>query len=359
MICVMITLLLFICLWICTVKDLHIARFLSTGFILFVFVSIFFEIPDIMVGFVSGFYIGAAGYASFVKWPVYPENRHRTFKKRWIQHPAEAVLYRIFVWILRLLPLPVLSWLGGKIMEFIGPKSKRRAELLKTNLANIMPEHNNREFIRRVWNNWGRVFAEGLKLDSYKKKQKKYVRYKNRGLQNKYKQYIIAMPHTGNMGVMSVAFVGFPKKIAVTYKFPSNPLTNKIILSNYGYGQMDDVYFVPVGNAMPMVRALRDGHILSINPDQRVKSGETLDFMGRPARTSVGLATFARRFKLPILIAHVARTHGAHHEIIFDEFVDIMKTADDAVGMQIVNDAMARAIRKNPSEYLWMHRRWL
>ena len=56
------------------------------------------------------------------------------------------------------------------------------------------------------------------------------------------------------------------------------------------------------------------------------------------------------------------RTHGAHHEIVFDEFINIPNTgnkeSDEINGMKMVNDAMARIIRKKPDEYLWMHRRW-
>ena len=111
-----------------------------------------------------------------------------------------------------------------------------------------------------------------------------------------------------------------------------------------------------------MIRALRNGEVLNINPDQRFHGAPYLDFMGVPARTSTGLANLAIKFNLPILLAHVERTHGAHHEIVFDEFINIPNTgnkeSDEINGMKMVNDAMARIIRKKPDEYLWMHRRW-
>ena len=102
--------------------------------------------------------------------------------------------------------------------------------------------------------------------------------------------------------------------------------------------------------------------ILTINSDQRIHEAPYIDFIGVPARTSTGLSRLARSFNLPVLIAHVERTHGAHHKIIFDEFINIPHTddanADEINGMKLVNDAMARVIKRKPDEYLWIHRRW-
>lgn len=190
----------------------------------------------------------------------------------------------------------------------------------------------------------------------------KYVSFKNRELMFRHPQYLIAMPHLGYMGLMSIAFADTGINVGVTYKYPSNPLTNDVILENYGQGQVTEMNYIPVGNAMPMVRALRMGYVLNINSDQRTGSGVYLDFVGRPARTSTGTAQLARKFDLPILVGHVRRTRGARHEIVFDEIINVPKTADAAAdeiaGMQMVNDAMSRVILDDPAEYLWMHRRW-
>lgn len=357
----MITLLMFISLWIATAKDIKPVKYLNLFFLIFLLVTAIININTLYLLPIGATYIGFAIYALFAKWPTYAVDKPRKFKKRWIQHPAEVLGHRTFIWIFKLVPLPVLSWVGGKLLETFGPKT-RRQKIAEKNLAMIMPENNNPEFIKKMWNNWGRTFAEGLKYPTYKKHMKRYITIKNHEIFKNSGQTLIALPHMGYMGLMSLSFIKGGKKIGVTYKFPSNPLSNEILLENYGDTQVDEVSFIHTGNAFPMMRALKNGDSLNINSDQRVHAGERLLFLGRPARTSTGITQLARKFNLPIIIGHVQRTHGAHHMVVFDEMVNIPRTddahADEVAGMQMVNDAMGRAIRKSPSEYLWVHRRW-
>jgi KDO2-lipid IV(A) lauroyltransferase len=358
----MISLLMFVSLWICTAKDLSGAKYMHAFFLLLLFATVFVDIksPHLLPALLL--FVIAAVYALCSNWPEYAAQRPRKWKKKWIKNPMEIILFRSFVWLFKLLPLPAVSWIGGRLVETFGPRMKRRQKCVESNLKMIMPENNNPEFIRKMWNNWGRVFAEGLKFSTYVKHKSKYITVKNKELFDTPGQYLLAMPHSGYMGLMSLSFLNTGRRMAVTYKFPSNPLSRNIILKNYGYGQIKELSFIPTGNAFPLMRAIKSGEIININSDQRASLGEVLDFMGHPARTSAGLAQLACKFNLPVLIAHVQRSHGAHHELVFDEFVQMPKTQDlkqdEMTGMQLVNDAFARVIKKNPVEYLWAHRRW-
>ena len=175
-------------------------------------------------------------------------------------------------------------------------------------------------------------------------------------------QFLIAMPHLGFMALMALSVIERGMRIGVTYKYPSNPLTNDVILESYGLGRAKNLHFIPVGNAIPMIRALRNGDILNINSDQRLHDTPYFDFVGHPARTSTGIAQLARKFNLPVVVGHVKRTHGAHHEIVFDGIVNIPRdgnaTDDEMRGMQMVSDLMSQAVLDAPDEYLWMHDRW-
>ncbi|MDR0741382.1 MAG: hypothetical protein LBF28_01255 [Rickettsiales bacterium] len=357
----MMTIFMFVSLFICTAKDIAAAKPLHWAFLIFLGATVFFRIGHIYLLPTVVIFAAFGIYSLFAKWPEYPVKNNRKWKQKWIKHPAEIVLYRSFVWIFKMLPLPVLSYVGGKLLEFVGPMTKRQKVAID-NLAVIAPECNNPEFIKNMWNNWGRVFVEGIKYGTYKASHKKYITYKNKELLLNSGQVLLAMPHYGYIGLMAMAFFGGGKRLAATYKFPSNPLSNDIILENYGLGHVPEVSFIPTGNAFPLMRAVKNGDDININSDQRSGTGELLSFIGRPAKTSTGLTQLACKFNLPVLIAHVRRTHGAHHEIIFDEIVHMPKTgdsrADELNGMQMVNDVMGRIIMQDPLEYLWVHRRW-
>ena len=335
---------------------------LTYAFLLFIVVTAIFRIDSVYLLPVVVVYAICAIVAAMRPWSALEIEKPRKTIKRWWKHPRELFGYRIMNIILYPLPLSVLSWIGGKSLELFGPLVKKRQTIMYENLRMTIPECANRDFMRRVWNNWGRSFVEGLKFSTYRRNMTKYVTFRNHGMLFKHPQFILTMPHYGYMGIMSMAFINSGLTIAVTYRRANNPLTDNILLQNYGHGNVSEAHFIPVGNAMPMVRALRDGEILNINSDQRFRGAPYIDFMGVPAQTSTGLAQLARKFKLPVLVGHVERTIGAKHEIVFDEFIDIPHTddseSDEIRGMKMVNDAMERIIRAKPDEYLWLHKRW-
>ena len=358
----MITLFLFACVWICTAKGVRLSATMTYTFFAFLLLTAIFNIDAVYMLPFAAIYAALAVIAIFKPWPEYHSHRAYTELKRWWKHPRELFGYRIANALLFFMPLPALSWIGGTVLQIVGPMIKRRQRIMKKNLEMILPDCANDKFMRHVWNNWGRAFVEGLKFSTYKRKMDKYITFRNKRMLYEHPQFLLAMPHYGYMGIMALSFVNSGLTLAVTYKQATNPLTDDILIKNYGYGCVNEIHFLPVGNAVPMVRALRDGESLNINSDQRFHGALYIDFMGVPARTSTGIAQLARKFSLPILVAHVERTHGAHHTVIFDEFINVPHTddanADEINGMQLVNDAMGRIIKNKPDEYLWLHKRW-
>lgn len=358
----MITLFLFACVWICIAKGLKSSAILTYVWFLVVILTAIFHTDSVYLLPITVIYAGFAVVAALRPWSRIECEKKRTTIKRWWKHPRELFGYQIINALLFFVPLQTLSWLGGKALETFGPLIKKRQTAMYNNLKMIMPECANPVFMRRVWNNWGRAFSEGIKFSTYRRNMDKYITFRNHKMLYERKQFLLAMPHFGYMGIMSLAFVNSGLTIGVTYKQSNNPLTNDILLKNYGNKYVRETHFIPVGNAIPMVRALRDGEILNINSDQRFHGAPYIDFMGQPAKTSPGLAQLARKFDLPILIAHVERTHGVHHEIVFDEFITVPHTTDaskdELTGMEMVNAAMERIIRRKPDEYLWIHKRW-
>lgn len=359
----MITLFLFACVWICTAKGLmKTSAVLTYAFLLFVVLTAIFRIDSVYLLPVAVVYALYAIVAAMRPWSALEIEKPRKTIKRWWKHPRELIGYRIMNILLFPFPVSVLSWIGGKSLEIFGPLVKKRQKIMYENLRMTIPECANRDFMRRVWNNWGRSFVEGLKFATYRHHMDKYVTIRNHGLLFKHPQFILTSPHYGYMGIMALSFVNSGYILNVTYRHSNNPLTNDILLQNYGNGYVAEERFIPVGNAIPMVRALRNGEILNINSDQRFRGAPYIEFLGHPAQTSTGLTQLARKFNLPILVAHVERTSGAKHEIVFDEFIDLPHTddveSDEINGMKLVNDAMGRIIRHKPDEYLWLHKRW-
>ena len=215
----MITIFLFACMWICTAKGLmKTSAILTYAFLLFIVVTAIFRIDSVYLLPVVVVYAICAIVAAMRPWSALEIEKPRKTIKRWWKHPRELFGYRIMNIILYPLPLSVLSWIGGKSLELFGPLVKKRQTIMYENLRMTIPECANRDFMRRVWNNWGRSFVEGLKFSTYRRNMTKYVTFRNHGMLFKHPQFILTMPHYGYMGIMSMAFINSGLTIAVTYR---------------------------------------------------------------------------------------------------------------------------------------------
>jgi KDO2-lipid IV(A) lauroyltransferase len=124
----------------------------------------------------------------------------------------------------------------------------------------------------------------------------------------------------------------------------------KLIPKTGGYDQMLDV--------------LRQGRVLSFIADQDAgQNGLYVDFFGRPASTHKAIALLALEHKAPVIVGYARRLGNRFHYEVGcsaviepDEFAG---TPDDVrLLTQRFSTALETAIRRDPGQYLWLHRRW-
>ena len=96
--------------------------------------------------------------------------------------------------------------------------------------------------------------------------------------------------------------------------------------------------------ARPVLRALRQNDLVGFMLDQhRPRSqGVFVQFFGRPASTSPGLAILSSQAQAPVIPVFIRRKQGGHHVRVLPE---IAPPPD-------------REIRAHPAEWVWLHRRW-
>ena len=124
----------------------------------------------------------------------------------------------------------------------------------------------------------------------------------------------------------------------------------KMIPKNGGYDQMLDV--------------LRTGGLLSFLADQDAgERGMFVDFFGRPASTHKAIALMAIEHRAPVVVGYARRIGpGFRYEVGCTELCEpeeLTGTADDAQLLtQRYTSAIESFIRRDPEQYLWLHRRW-
>jgi KDO2-lipid IV(A) lauroyltransferase len=118
------------------------------------------------------------------------------------------------------------------------------------------------------------------------------------------------------------------------------------------------------GGYEDMLAVLRNGGVLSFLADQDAgERGMFVDFFGRPASTHTAIALLAIEHQAPVVVGYARRVgDGFHYEVGCDAVIEPEEwtgTAEDArLLTQRYTTALETIIRRDPEQYLWLHRRW-
>lgn len=109
-----------------------------------------------------------------------------------------------------------------------------------------------------------------------------------------------------------------------------------------------------------LLRALREGRVLAIAADQHTRQGAVqLDFLGRPAWTTLGPARLCLAADVPLFFGALVRD-GDRYRAVLEE-MDRRSTDEDSLRVQLTRRwlrALERAVETWPEQYFWFHRRW-
>ena len=112
-----------------------------------------------------------------------------------------------------------------------------------------------------------------------------------------------------------------------------------------------------------ILRHLKQNHTVGIVIDQNTAAEEGLlvDFFGRPARTTPVAALLARR-GVPVLPTPSRRLPDGRHLMVIFPPIPMEKTGDTQADikrhLELQSQAIEAWVRAEPSQWLWLHRRW-
>jgi KDO2-lipid IV(A) lauroyltransferase len=103
--------------------------------------------------------------------------------------------------------------------------------------------------------------------------------------------------------------------------------------------------------------------VIPIDQNQSASLGVFVDFFGKPACTTSGLARLARRTKAPVYPAFLVRQpQPERHRIEVLPRVDWVSTGDDDADLvantQRYTKVFEDVLRRHPEQWIWFHKRW-
>ncbi len=284
---------------------------------------------------------------------------------RFFRHFLLGVFLVAFLVFIVIIPYRVSLILGsimGKASMYLS-KSNRKVAL--GNLITAFPEKNPSEIrgiCRKAFSNLGMNLVEfGLLNFRSKKFWLKRVDIEGDEILKKHlgqgKGVVYLTAHIGNWELMGayLSMTGHP--ISVVARELRDKFVNSILVYFRKKTGVHTIYRDGRANTKRMVKALRNARVLGILIDQDTKVGGTfVDFFGREAYTPTAVAQFGRLKETVIIPGFISRRKNGSHLITVMPPVE--KSGNDKVQTQRHTGIIESFIRKNPSQWVWMHPRW-
>jgi len=168
--------------------------------------------------------------------------------------------------------------------------------------------------------------------------------------------------HFGNWELMAVSVAVLIAPGVAVYRPLDNPWLERLI--RYVRAVTGNIP-VPKRRAMlQMFRCLARNGTVGVLIDQNVswKEGIFVDFFGRPACTTDGLAQMALKSETPVMPAFMVRKPDGRYRFVIGDEVSIIRTgnweADIKANTQQFTSMIEDVIRQYPEQWLWLHHRW-
>ena len=279
-------------------------------------------------------------------------------------------LVMFFLWSCPVFLRKKIEILGGKLYYKMGKKARNVA---LNNLTNIFGNEKSKEEIEQitkdVFTNTAGAFLDFF-AQSYIKSKKRFFKkivVSIEGEEHLKKAYekgkgvICLIPHLSSWELSAVTPPMLGYKTIAASKPIKGVLVNKTMVWLRARRGMKN--FSRTGSYNTLVQGLTQGNclILMIDQDTRVK-GCFVDFFGREAYTPLGAARLAADTNAAVVPMAMSRISiGKYHFEILPEMAVIQtdNAENDLISnTQAQTKAMEYFIRKNLTQWVWMHKRW-
>jgi Kdo2-lipid IVA lauroyltransferase/acyltransferase len=282
-------------------------------------------------------------------------------------------LFRAAVRLAEAIPLALRAWLFEAVMLCVWAADPRHRRIARTNLRIAFPEMGYREasrIIRRCYVRMGTAAAEFVHITRMDTKYiEDHVRVEGlehlRHTRDELGIGPLAMTgHFGNWEILShvVGMLCFP--VAIIVRPLKDPFLDRFVTERREWS--GNRVLRKAESAREVLREVRRKAVVGILIDQNVAAyrGIPVEFFTKTAYTTDGIARLALTARTRIHPAFIFRDprRKFHHTIRFGPPIPMDTNAprDEEVSrlMRRCNEELERAIREDPVQWLWLHRRW-
>lgn len=277
------------------------------------------------------------------------------------------LLVKALIFLLGHIPLALTAPLGKALgrLYYAIDKSHRTRAMQNMELAGY-GRHEAEALTREVFESMGSTLLEVMRTPWLKRADlEEYVRCEGRENLDKAlargKGVILITAHLGNWELMATWYAIMGYKMDVVVRDMDSPLMARLMewmRTRHGHAMI-----LKKRSMRRLLKTLSTNGIAGILLDQNVARVEGLfvDFFGVPACTNKGPAMLAAVSRAAVIPTFIRREKNRHVITIGPE-IEVVRSGDrqrDALeNTARFTAVIEEAIRQNPGQWFWVHRRW-
>ena len=256
----------------------------------------------------------------------------------------------------------ISAWIFVKLGSFM-----KKNKTLNQNLSNVyknMDQQKKLEIAKKVWSNYGKIFAEYIFIKDFKNNPNisKSIVIENSEILKKIKiqsePVIFVSGHFNNFELMAMSIEKLGIDLAAIYRPLNNIFLNPI---------MEDIrkkYIckkqIPKGisGTKKILQYFKNGTSIALMIDQRVTEGIMSELFDKKALTTTIPGQFVKKFNAKIVPVYIERLHKDNFKIKFYQPINFENNSSIEIITKKLNKILEEMINKNPDQWIWTHDRW-
>ena len=275
---------------------------------------------------------------------------------------AEIIPFYLLLSLLKFFSFEKRVILGGLLLKWILPIVPKYRKRIKENLRIVYPEKTYsqiNEFISINSEMIGRSFIELMFNSDFQKRWDKII-YKKTELQpiieakKRAKPIIVVSGHIGSWEAVRAVLKNNNLNSGALYQKNHNRFYENLHLKAIKAGG-EPIFQVSPSGTRNMISFIKNGGLIALMIDQAVKDGKYLNFLGKPAKTSISIANIALKYDAIIIPAYGIRRDDNKIVVSFESPIKLTNSLAITCAM---NSSLEARVQETPEQWYWPHRRW-
>ena len=284
---------------------------------------------------------------------------------------ATYTAVRVAICFVQALPRSTCERWAHRLSDLLSNRMRIRRGVVRDNLRTAFPAltaGEQREMARRMWEHLLLMVVEIAHANRVIHKTNWRQHLRIHGMEELMRLFWLDRPkvvlsgHFGNFELAAYLFGLFGLRIYSVARELDNPLLDRFVTEfRESRGQ---IILPKKGSAPDVALVLEENGVIGLLGDQSAgPKGCWVDFFGRPASVHKAIGVFSLSASAPVLVCSATRCGGLFNfDFRLDGVTDPAKGGPETDDLRALSQwyttILETAIRREPAQYWWVHRRW-